>query len=99
MKKLLATLLFLPTLILVSSSAHSFWNDKWSGWVYPDKNDLTKYTKIGTEFSSLEDCRGQCKKTIASAGYPNADYECDLNCKPMNSNDPNSVMICKKTLR
>jgi len=97
--KMKKTFLVLLAILLIPTSSNSFFGEKWQGWVYPDKSNLTKFVSVGKDFKSLSDCRAACVNKIKSSNYQNADYECGLNCKPMNPNDPNSVMICKKTER
>lgn len=67
--------------------------EEWTGFVYPDKNNLQVHREIGT-YSSLEQCRDVAHDTIHNAKWNNADYECGLNC------DRSSLpMICEKTER
>lgn len=91
--------LILFVILLIPTSSNSFFGESWQGWVYPDKGNLSKYISVGKDFKSLSDCRAACVNKINSSGYKNADYECGLNCKPMDKNNPNSVMVCKKTER
>ena len=70
--------------------------EKWNGFVYPDKNDLTVYKNIGT-FSSLEACRSaDLSKLSALGATKKGDYECGLNCK---SESIGSVKLCEQTKR
>ena len=96
MKKIL---LILFVTILIPTSSNSFFGENWQGWVYPDRGNLSKSISVGKDFKSLSDCRAACVNKINTSGYKNADYECGLNCKPMDKNNPNSVMVCKKTER
>ena len=69
--------------------------DEWAGYVYPNKDDLTRHEYIGV-YPSLFDCRDAALAKISL--LPNrtrADYECGLNCEPAGS----GVSVCEKTLR
>ena len=96
MKKLLLILL---VTFLIPDTSNSFFGEKWQGWVYPDRTNLSNSISIGKDFKSLTDCRNACLNKINVSGYKNADYECGLNCKPLYPNIPDSVMVCKKTER
>lgn len=39
-------------------------NDKWTGFIYPDRNTLTVSTEIG-RFRTLEQCRAASVRTLA----------------------------------
>ena len=64
-------------------------SERWEGFVYPNKDDLTKYRYMG-EFDSLEACRNACLSELGRTNAYNGDYECGKNCKP------NST-ICEET--
>lgn len=66
--------------------------DTWSGFFYPDKNDLTVDQPLGN-FSSLQECREAAILKMQSTQNDNADYECGLNCN-LNGDKP---YICEKT--
>ena len=72
--------------------------DSWTGHVYPDKGDLSVSRMIGV-YSSLRECRDAATSVIASEGWRNADYECGLNCEKLFKEIPDSVLVCKQTLR
>lgn len=61
--------------------------DVWTGFAYPDKNNLSIHKETG-EFESLDECRAATIRFIDS----NGDYECGLNCD--RSTMP---MVCEKT--
>lgn len=61
--------------------------DEWSGFVYPNKTDLTDSANIGV-YDSLEACRSAAGATLNEKGSTNGDYECGLNC---------SGSLCEKT--
>ena len=65
-------------------------NEKWTGFFYPDKNDLTVDEEFG-EYSSLEACRQAANNKMAN--NDNADYECGLNC----DKSKGKPYICEKT--
>jgi hypothetical protein len=75
---------------IVGAGAGCF-QEEWSGFVYPNKNNLTNHRAIGN-FSSLEQCRSASVSLIKNSKWRNADYECGLNC-----NRSSLPMICEKT--
>ena len=70
--------------------------EKWDGFVYPNKHDLTNHLAIG-QFATLEQCRHFALLVLNTAPlHPSAgDYECGLNCKPMGD----GMNLCEKTER
>ena len=69
--------------------------EKWLGFYYPDKNDLTVDQPLG-EFATLETCRDvAASRPGVSTG--SADYECALNCNGRVGAD--GPLICEKTER
>ena len=91
MKKL-PKILVLMVLILGVITGCS--KEEWSGFVYPNKNNLSDHRNIGT-YSSLEQCRDAALSLMSSSNWFNGDYECGLNCKSSSY----GVMVCDKTLR
>jgi hypothetical protein len=79
MRKLLYPLI---CLILLSGCDE----DKWEGYLYPDKDNLTNHIKTG-EFGTLEECRNTTISHAHAANYNNFDYECGLNCKYIQNSD------------
>ncbi len=75
-------------------------SQEWQGFIYPNKNDLSKHIEVG-KFDSLEKCRyaSLSKLNLMGKRYE-GDYECGLNCKPLKNFDGTSDMsICEKTER
>lgn len=75
-------------------------SQEWRGFVYPNKNDLSKHIEVGI-FDSLEKCRNASlgKLNILGKRYE-GDYECGLNCRPLKNFDGTSDMsICDETQR
>jgi hypothetical protein len=70
--------------------------ERWSGFVYPNRNDLTKHINIG-DYKTLEECGRAARNNLQVMKAYEGDYECGLNCKPM-PNMP-SVNLCEKTER
>lgn len=68
--------------------------EKWSAFFYPNKDDLTTDEFLGN-YSSLEDCRQAAVSHIRLTNNDNADYECGLNCD-ISQEKP---YICEKTER
>jgi hypothetical protein len=72
-------------------------SDKWEGFVYPNKNDLTKPRNLG-HFSSLEACRSAARGVLAELNaLERGDYECGKNCD--DGSKLGGIKICKETLR
>lgn len=65
--------------------------DRWSGHVYPDANDLLVDRPIG-EYPTFEECQAAAIGAIRINGWQNADYECGLNCEPQGL-----INICEET--
>lgn len=89
MKKL-SVIAFLLTLL-------SGCSDTWEGFVYPNKNDLSKHISIG-DYKSLEACRASALTTLMQLGASErGDYECGLNCKI--DSGLGDIKVCQETLR
>ena len=75
-------------------------SQEWKGFVYPNKNDLTKHIELGT-FDSLVKCRDSALNLMSKLGdRTKQDYECGLNCRPMKNYDGTyDISICEKTER
>lgn len=70
--------------------------NSWTGWVYPDRNDLT--VSISLEgFRTFEQCQEATVGRLRSLPDPAAaDYECGYRCRwepALNTN------VCKETRR
>lgn len=82
--------------MLLSIFLISCGGEKWEGFVYPNKNDLTADKYIGT-YGSLESCRAAAWEMLSKISSMEAgDYECGLNCKPSDFGD---IKVCEKTER
>jgi len=68
--------------------------ESWLGFLYPDRNDLTAHIEYGA-FESLEKCRMSAMQIIGAAGWPNATWECGLNCEPPSSDG--GLWVCEAT--
>ena len=68
--------------------------DNWTGFYYPDRNNLFLFTQ-SPEFSSLEECRDWVNTQIYIYNpYDlNYDYECGKNCKLQES----GLYLCDET--
>ena len=70
--------------------------DRWEGWVYPDRTDLTVDVQIG-EFDSLESCRASARNLMIQSGWQESgDYECGFNCE---YHSRSGLSVCEKTER
>lgn len=71
-----------------------FGSEEWKGWVYPNREDLTKSTEIGP-FDTFEKCQQAAVDAVNALSDPKrADYECGLNCRFEANWKTN---ICKET--
>lgn len=70
----------------------------WTGYFYPNANDLTNHIETG-EFESLEECRDTTISYADSMGIPYGqyDYECGLNCEARS--EYGGLNVCKETLQ
>ena len=82
-------------LILILIISNLLKKDVWSGYFYPDKNNLPSRIE-GGNFDSLEECRDWAISYGESKSIPRYeyDYECGLNCK-----SEDGFNVCKETLR
>lgn len=64
---------------------------RWLGFVYPDKDDLTVHRVIG-EYPNLNDCL----KAVNAAAGKRGSYECGLNCE--DSGGGSGMYTCKETV-
>ncbi len=82
-------------IILIIILTIIFKSDKWSGYFYPNKDDLTHWVESPVIFKSLEECRdwAQNKGADLNIDPMQYDYECGLNCEYKNG-----FNICKETL-
>ena len=92
MKKLRICFAYVTVLFVTGCS-----QERWEGYVYPDKNNLTRHTYVG-EYNTLESCRAASVSMLQSLNaVRTGDYECGKNCKS-ESNLP-GIRICEETLR
>lgn len=91
-KNIFILLIILVFIILFSVSR----KDKYTGFYYPDKDNLFSDIQSDTNFSSLEECRAWVNDQIFQYNKDNKnyDYECGKNCK-LDSGKP---YICEETL-
>lgn len=85
--------LALPLLLMVTSCG----SDTWEGFVYPNRNDLTRHRNVG-RFASLEDCRAAARALLTELrALERGDYECGKSCD--DGSRLGGIKICKETLR
>lgn len=71
-------------------------DEKWEGFVYPDKSNLFIHETIG-EYKSLESCRYAALSKLAEIkSEQKGDYECGLNCE---HKDFAEIKTCERTDR
>ncbi len=68
---------------------------EWTGFYYPDKNDIGNSSKwkIQDGFKTVQECSDWIAQTAGD--NPKFDYECGLNCK---INDY-GLNVCDKTIK
>ena len=83
--------------LIISFLLASCGEEKWEGFVYPNKNDLTVYRNIGV-YESLESCRSATWYMLSEiSSIERGDYECGLNCEYRSG--MGGIKICEKTER
>lgn len=84
-------------LYLVIAYFVSWWpfqEERWEGFVYPNKLNLTINQSIG-EFESLKSCRSASQQMLYQLNAQNSgDYECGLNCEYSSTY---GINICEET--
>jgi hypothetical protein len=78
--------LLLSALLLACGSSEQ---DRWEGFVYPDRDDLTRHRVIGT-FSSMD----ECLSAVREEAGPEGAYECGLNCRA----GSDGLSVCERTV-
>jgi len=77
-------------LLLASCSA----SPNWTGFVYPDANNLTVSVQIG-RFKTFEQCRASALETLVVFGVPDrGTFECGRDCHPSKDTGLN---VCAET--
>jgi len=72
-------------------------NEYWTGYIYPDRSNLTNSKLIGY-YDSLESCRGVAQEQLASINASErGDYECGYKCKPLRTGS--DMVLCDRTER
>lgn len=73
-------------------------SDRWEGFVYPNRNNLSNHRNLGA-FESLEMCRAAAKGFLTEIkALESGDYECGKNCDN-GSNFSSGIKVCEETLR
>lgn len=104
-------LITLALVFLLFSGCNRLPAQRWEGFVYPNKDDLTVHIGIGG-YESLEACRqsaidalvvvrqiqtsGRISFNEAFGMLPETDYECGLNCDSVSGF---SGRVCEETVR
>jgi len=67
--------------VIVFLIFHFTQSEEWTGFAYPNKNNLTTHIKVG-EFETLQHCRDATLKYLSSLNaIYKGDYKCGLNCE------------------
>ena len=95
MKKGLIAVLVIIGLVWLFSSI--FKKDKYIGFYYPDRYNLSNDIQSDGFFDSLEQCRAWVNTQVSkySKEPEDYDYECGKNCKLQNGQKP---YVCEETL-
>lgn len=65
----------------------------WTGFVYPEANDLGVSVEIG-RFETFEQCRTAANQTLATFGSQDiGTFECGRNCRPSET----GLQVCAET--
>jgi hypothetical protein len=73
---------------------NGIFGETWQGFLYPSRSDLTRHVDLGA-FASLEECRASAMQIIGAAGWPDATWECGLNCEPPSTDG--GLWVCETT--
>lgn len=72
-------LTFIPALVLVAGCDSRA--KEWTGWAYPDRNDLSKSESL-SGFKTFEECQEATIAKLRTYHDPGAgDYECGYMCR------------------
>ena len=56
--------------------------EKWTAFIYPDKNNTKRSLKSPMTFETLEECKTESKKQLQRMGLLEVGtYKCGLNCE------------------
>lgn len=70
--------------------------EKWTVFIYPDKNDSKKYVKSPVTFSTLDECKKVAVLEIEKQNLKDiAFFKCGLNC---NVHEGMQTEICQEML-
>lgn len=86
-------------LLLVLASGCKSEPDRWEGFFYPDRHDLS-ISGRSRPLPDLQSCRSWAaaeKSRAERAGFTDTDYECGKNCKP--SDLGGDLSVCEETVR
>jgi hypothetical protein len=72
---------FAKLLLLLIAFVLPACSERWEGFVYPNKSDLSKHIGIGT-YQSLDECRASAVDVLSKvSSIQGGDFECGLNCR------------------
>ncbi len=72
-------------------------DDKWEGYAYPDRSNLTVHKFVGV-FATLDECRVNSISLLNQiSSLQKGDYECGLNCEYKKGYG--ELRICEKTVK
>jgi hypothetical protein len=84
-------------LVLIVASFLAGCDDRapeWTGWVYPNRNDLTLSVSLGG-FKTFEQCQQASIDRLRGFSDPDAgDYECGFKCR---WSPTLGINVCKET--
>lgn len=89
-------LLATTALFLLSGCFGGPQEEKWSAFIYPDKNNTKRNMKSPMTFETLQECKDESIKQIDRMNLKgSATFKCGLNCE---FHDGMKVEICEKML-
>lgn len=90
------TILIVFSIILLNGCFSKEKDEKWTAFIYPNKNDAKKNIKSPMTFTSLEECKKISLLEIKNQNLEDiAFFKCGLNCK---YHEGMKLEICEKML-
>lgn len=94
---MLKTIIFITSFVLLfTACSNNPKEEKWTAFIYPDKQNTKRNVKSPMTFSSLEECQKAAIEQINNENLQeSAIFKCGLNC---NFHEGMKVEICEKMI-
>lgn len=92
MKKIV---LSMSIVLLVLTGCGQKEDEKWTAYVYPDKQNNKRSLEVGV-YSNLKECKEASIVKLADLGISTGSYKCGLNCM---YHEGMKTQICKKMVQ